>query len=413
MNQINSVPLFQHQQAVINTYLKHRYGSIITVCSPRQCGKSFTIITLLLMECINQKNFKAVVLTPSYQLARKALADIAKLIQDIPNLTTSINKTNFEIKFFNGSSIEYKSVESRDKLRGQTSNILIVDEAAFCDKQTVLECFNYVNTTNGSILLFSTPKFKSDKCLFYTFYNKALQKERNCYCVNFNDYDLSKLLTEERKQLYRESMPKLIYKCEIEGLFIDNESELWNIEPVLFNGAIPDNNMVMGVDWASGTNENGNADYTVLSIFNSSKQMVAMHRFNDKSPTDTITYIVNILKEGAIKKIVVENNSIGKVYLDMLRKEVSKNHIRTQIIEFNTNNSSKREIIEQLQYLVSQSDITLIDDSNLKLEFASFEVQRTPSGLITYSACKGYHDDIVMSIAICLHGFGRGSYNIR
>lgn len=410
MNQINSVPLFQHQQAVINTYLKHRYGSIITICSPRQCGKSFTIITLLLMECINHKNFKAVVLTPSYQLARKQFEDITKLIQDIPNLTTSINKTNFEIKFFNGSVIVYKSVESKDRLRGDTANILIVDEAAFCDKQTVLECYSYVNTTNGSILLFSTPKFKSDNCLFYTFYSKALRGDRNCYYVNFNDYDLSKLLTEERKQLYRESMPKLIYKCEIEGLFIDNESELWNIEPVLFNGAIPDNQMVMGVDWSSGTN----GDYTVLSTFNSNKQMVAMHRFNDKTPIDTITYIVNILKEGAIKKIVVENNSIGKVYLDMLRKEVSKNHLRTQIIEFNTNNTTKRQIIEQLQLEIqNKGGITLLDTPELKLEFASFEVQRTPSGLITYQGAKGYHDDIVMAVSIALYGFSKGGYNIR
>lgn len=409
MNQINAMPLYPHQMAVIDMYKKHQRGSIITICSPRQCGKSFTIITLLLMECINNRNYKAVVLTPSYQLARKQFDDLQKLILPIPNLTVSINRTNFEIKFFNDSTIKFKSVESKDKLRGDTSNVLIVDEAAFCDKQTVLECFNYVNTTNGSILLFSTPKFKSDSCLFYTFYSKALRGDSNCFYINFNDYDLSKLLTEERKQLYRESMPKLIYRCEIEGLFIDNESELWNIEPILFNGAIPDNNMIMGVDWSSGTN----GDYTVLSIFNSSKQMVAMHRFNDKTPLDTISFIMNILKEGAIKKIVVENNSIGKIYLDMLRKEVSRYNLRVQIVEFNTNNTSKRQIIEQLQLEIQNQSITLLDLPELKLDFASFEVQRTNSGLITYQGAKGFTDDIVMSVSIALYGFKQGNYCIR
>ena len=106
------------------------------------------------------------------------------------------------------------------------------------------------------------------------------------------------LLTPEKKEFYKRTLPKNIYLNEIEGQFLSNESELFNLENVLFNGAIPDNNMIMGVDWSSGTNN----DNTAISIFNSSKQMVALHTFNDKDANATIQYIINILKEGSIKK---------------------------------------------------------------------------------------------------------------
>lgn len=408
-NKIVGANLYPHQQALINLYDKHPKGSIICIKSCRQSGKSFTINQLILKECINNKKFRVVVICPSYQLCKQLFGEVESMIVDIPKLTTSINKSNFEITFFNKSTVQWKSIESGNRLRGDHCSLLVIEEAAFCDKATAEECFAYTNVQNSDVLLISTPKFKDENDLFYCYYSKALRGEPNCYHLNFTDYDLSMLLTPEKKEFYKRTLPKNIYLNEIEGQFLSNESELFNLENVLYNGAIPDNQMVMGIDWCSGTNN----DNTAISIFNSFKQMVALHTFNDKDANATIQYIIDILKEGSIKKCIVETNSIGKPMLDFLRKQISSNHIRVQIIEFQTSNSSKREIMEQLILEIQNKTITLLDNFQLKNEFMTLVQKRTPSGLVTYSAIDGYHDDVPMSVCLALYGLKSGSYCIR
>ena len=99
--------------------------------------------------------------------------------------------------------------------------------------------------------------------------------------------------------------------------------------------------------------------------------------------------------------------------LDFLRKQISQNHIRVQIIEFQTSNNSKREIFEQLILEVQNKSITLLDNFQLKNEFMTLVQKRTPSGLVTYSAIDGYHDDVPMSVSLALYGFSKGNYFIK
>ena len=181
MNKVLGGQLFQWQEDFFKLYLSHPQNSIITVKSARQRGKTHTLINLLLYECINKDNFTAIVIVPTYQIARKQYKDIMKMVETIPNLIISANSSYLEIEFYNKSIIRYKSAESRDNLRGDTANLLIFDEAAFIRLDTALECFNFVNTTNGNIVITSTPKFKTDNCLFYKYWSAVDRKEKNCF----------------------------------------------------------------------------------------------------------------------------------------------------------------------------------------------------------------------------------------
>lgn len=410
-NKIVGHTLYTWQGDLIRLYDRVPKGSVIVCKSARQRGKSFALMNLLLKETINKPKFKAVVVVPSYQLARKQYKELIDLIGNIPKLIKSANSSFFDIEFFNGSSIKYKSAESRDNLRGESGvHLLCCDEAAFVDLETFTTCcIPYVSTTRGKILLISTPRFKSDTCLFYRYWSSAKSGKKHCYTFDFCDYDTSCMLSKEQEQLFRETMTTATFKNEILGEFLEQQSDLFNLEPILKNNVLSGEYLVMGVDFSSGVG----GDYTVLSLFNNERQMYKMFRFNDKTPSETIDYIINVLKEYPIKKAVFESNSIGTVYLSELRKKVAKNNIRTQIIEFQTNNTSKRQIVEDLILAVQNQTITILDNFDIKNELLSFEMKQTPSGLITYSGGGNTHDDIVMSICLTLYGFSKGNYYIK
>lgn len=402
--------LFPWQLDFFKLYDSHPKNSIITIKSPRQRAKTHTLTNLVMRQCINNKKYTSIIICPTFQICRKQFKEYDNAFKDVPNLIKSSNSSYFEIELSNGSVIKLKSAESKNNLRGETANLLIFDEAAFIDMNTALECYNYTNTTGGNIILASTPTFEDDTNLFYKYYKAAVDGERGCYMIDFCDYDTSSLMPLSKMELYKKTMPYQVYLNEILGQFLTTKSSLWDFGKVLRNNVLPDNNLIAGIDFATGVNN----DETAVAVINSNKQMTHLYHFNDKDTTETINFISNIIKELGIKKIVLEVNSMGKPMRDLLAKEISKKGIRCQLIDFQTTNKTKRDIIESLQIEIQNQTCTLLDEHQLKIEFAQFEIKTTPSGLITYgNSSDSVHDDIVIATALAHYGMKQGKYVIR
>ena len=370
--------------------------------------------TLVIMEAVNHPDYNIFIILPSYITARKIYKELSRMVTSIPGLVKSSSGQFFDIELCNNSTISLRSIGSGDALRGATANLLVVDEAAFIDLETALETvFPYVNTTGGDIILTSTPKLPDRETnLFAKFYFEGLEGRANCYTINWSEYDTSALMPNDKLELYRSTIPYTIFANEFLGLWLDLKNDLWDLEPIIQTGpALLDNNSVMGVDWATGTKN----DETVFSVFNSQGQMCKLIHFNDKSPTETVSFLLNTL-EGLpqIKRVGIETNSIGKVYLDQLRRGVVQRKIRVQIVPFETTNASKRVLIESLQLEIANQTIGLLNENKLKTQFAGFTMKQTPSGLITYeNETDVIGDDIVMSVAIARHTARKSGYVVR
>lgn len=407
---ITGQTLYAWQTEFFNLYDRHPKNSVITIKSPRQRAKSHTLANLVMRETINHAKYTAIIICPTYQLCRKMYKELADNLNPIPKLVLSANSSYLEIELSNKSQIKLKSAESRNSLRGDTADLLIIDEAAFVSVETALECFNYTNTTSGNIILASTPTFEDENNLFYKYYKAAVDGEPNCYLIDFGQWDTTALMPLERIELYRKTMPFNLFQNEILGEFLTTQSSLWDIGKVLRNNTLDDGDLCCGIDFATGTNN----DETAIAVFNSKHQMVYLWHFNNKDSTETVEFIVNILKSNNIKRACIETNSIGKVYLDLLKKEIQKNRIRCQILEMTTTNKTKRDYIQNLQLEIQNGTCTLLDEFQLKLEFVNFQMKTTPTGLITYSnSSDSVHDDIVIASALGLWSFRMGRLNIR
>lgn len=399
--------LFPWQQDIIKGVFKYPHDIHIAK-SKRQVGKSVTCEVLLLYFSINKMGSTSICISPTLNQSRKIYKEILKGIQNLP-IYQSSNSTILEINFTNGSCIKFKSGEQRDSLRGESVNgILILDEAVFVPDDVIYTTLPFVDVARAPILLTSTPKFRDGT--FYEFYTKGKNLEDGFHSYDINEYDTSILLSKEKLEMYRRSCAPQIFLTEYLGEFCDYSSSVFgNVDKLVGSTISLSKEIVAGIDWGSG---NGGDD-TAITIMNEFKQIIKVFYFNDKDVMQTIDFIVAKLKEYGVKKCVCEVNSIGSTYLNILKRRVSNENIKCQIIEFVTTNDSKREIIENLQVNCLNGSIQLINDKKLLLEMVSYQMEKTASGKITYNGSPGVNDDIVISISLALHALKSGQYRIR
>ena len=399
--------LFPHQKDIISGIIRYP-NDIHVVKSRRQTGKSITIETVLMLFSINKSGSCNIVISPTLGQGRKMFKEIKNALQKLP-LFKSANGTTLEIELTNGSSILFKSAEQSDGLRGNTvTGILCIDECAYIKDEIVYSCLPFVDANKSPVLIVSTPLFKSG--VFYDFYMNGVNGVSGFHGYDICDYDTSALLSPEKLEMYRQSVAPQIFLTEYLGEFCDYSSSVFgNVDKLIGSTISPSKEIVAGIDWGSG---NGGDD-TAITIMNDSKQIIKVFYFNDKDVMQTIDFIVAKLKEYGVKKCVCEVNSIGSTYLNLLKRRVSNENIKCQIIDFLTTNDSKREIIENLQVNCLNGSIQLINDKKLLLEMVSYQMEKTSTGRVTYNGSLGVNDDIVISISLALHALKSGRYNIR
>jgi len=396
--------LYEHQKEVFRTFDKME-GGTLCIKSPRQCGKTILLENLLLRQSINYDNTTSILMEPSWAQSKRVMSQILKACKGIPIIEGS-SYQDMIINFNNGSEIIFLSgSQDVDNIRGNTvskNGVLIFDEAAFIKDDVIFKCLPFCNANNARKLSVSTPLFKQG--YFFECFKNAIENKKNFNLVDFNDYDLTKLLSEEQKLEYKDTMPYLIYLTEIAAEFIDAYSTLFgDINSIIDDSYKGQKTNILGIDWGSGT---GN-DYTALSGYNNLKNMTFFEAFNDISPTEQIDKVIKVIGMLHPESVVVESNSIGEVYYDMLKKGLQNSHIVTSLKKFETTNESKRKIVENFVTLVQQGNTTILDNPILKLHMSAYSIEPTKTGKVTYNGMNNTHDDAVISSAIALYNLNK------
>lgn len=377
-------------------YLKDKNVFIIKASRQKFGKTAFAKAELINFSFGKDKEHKnSAYLAPTLKLARKMYKSIANGSKSI---TREKNGIDLIITFNNGSTIQFFSAEQRDGLRGFTvTGVLVIDEATFIQDDIYYELVSPWTLVAGApTIIMSTPKFR--KGFFYDLYKLGLDEESALYTTL--DWTAKYPVDIKGKLLeIKKTIPKNRFLSEYVGEFIDMEGNVFaNFEDLILYGSIAEyKNLYWGIDFGTGTG----SDWTVLTAYNERGEQVFMFRWNSLSPTkqvDQITKILTTHKEKT-KRIIAEENSIGKVYIDMIRKTIKS------ITYFNTSNDSKREIIEDYQTAIEQKLCRLYNDPSYHNELAMYEPQKTPTGKLTYNAPKGMNDDTVIASALAWRGY--------
>ncbi len=188
-------------------------------------------------------------------------------------------------------------------------------------------------------------------------------------------------------------MPTLIYQQEILAQFISDGDVFTNVQDVCclepMSGPVEGRVYVAGIDFARTT------DYTVVVILDAeSRQQVAMERFTGIPHMEQLDVIERVLTKWNVQSVIAEQNSLGSPMVEFLQLR------NLPVTGFITTNKSKQEIIDSLVLAFASREVSLIDDSQVILEFLSYEMNHTSGGLIKYGGASGVNDDIVMATAL-------------
>lgn len=374
-------------------------GNIFVLKSPRQRGKSVLANALLVSYLLSNK-CTCVVIEPTISQSRRMFKQLYDWLIDSGAITSS-NATLLEMSFASGSEVLFKSAEMRDNLRGFTvtrNGLLVIDEGAFIRDDIYEIVYPIVDACKAPMLVISTPLFRRGE--FYNLYERGLSdKFPNVTTFDWTDgYDMSDMLSPDKLEYYRQTMSRLKFQSEILGQFLDTDSALFGdlasvIGPLSLKPA-----KYCGIDWSTGT---GN-DWLAVVFMDEDKAVTDIIASNEFDATDIIKTIAGeLIRRPTLEKILVEQNSIGSVFMSMLKKATA-NKIKSGALQsFVTTNESKREIIDDLITAVQTGGLRIPNDKELVWELQHYSAERTQTGKLTYNGV-GAHDDYVIATALCL-----------
>lgn len=334
-------------------------------------------------------------------LIGKVYRDIVLALRDSGFIKRkSKSKGGAHIELTNGTIIEFKSARAEDSLRGNNVNFMIVDEAAFINKNTLDgDIMPTMKSAGKKVLICSTPKGKN---WLFEFYMRGLDPEnKDIKSFKFNSYDTIDVMPNKEANLklletFKQNMSPELFSQEFLAEFVDSGSVFRNIDKVcILPAGLKAKVCYMGCD-IGFTN-----DFTVVAIIDEFGNLIYYDRFKGLEKNEVVERIkvnINIYKP---RGIVIEENNQGWPIIRALEQDGISG-----IESFKTTGESKGPLINQLIAAFSGMEIKLINDEELKKELMAFIFDISPSGKIRYKAGFG-HDDIVMAIAFAWYCYSK------
>lgn len=411
---------FSFQKDVINEVRDAKgTGKTVVVKSRRQCGKTTLIANLLLYYAINYAKTKNYCLSPTLKQGKSIYKTVTSAISG-SGIIESKNATDLIITLVNGSTIQFKSGEQRESLRGETcTGILCIDEAAYLNDDIFNIVKPWCDFHKSVMLIVSTPFVKSG--FFWRYYNYGLNKEYDCVSIDWADEkykeDMDFILSPDKIEEYKKTLPKNVYLKDYLGLFLDDDGSVFtDFKKCVRNTEIqPKDKLYIGIDWGAG-NE---GDDTALSVINQDGKQVYLEYFNRLSTTKQVQRIESFLVQhlNQIAVVQTELNSIGTPLTDVLKERPQLATIKNKFVGFNTSNTSKNALVQNLQLAFEQNLVGILDDEKQLNELATYTAEyNLKTRTVSYNAPNGLHDDICIALMLSYdaykNGIAMGNYNI-
>lgn len=373
-------------------------GKVLVIKAKRQVGKNFLGTAVLLNYCSMGKI--NAILEPSLNQCRRVFKQITKALAKSGLLATS-NASTLTIEFKNGAEILFKSAGSGDNLRGDTiTGVLIIDEAAFIEDDIIETILPTIDANNANLMIISTPLFTSG-----FFYEEYISDGLNKLVLDWNQYDTSEFLSATKLEEYRRRLSPNKFKSEYLGQFITENGLLFNNLEACIGDPTSQDRIYIGIDFATGSG----SDYTSISGINQDGEQVFIERIKDVPPTKQVEWLANIINSHNVVKILAEKNSIGAVYIDMLKKK-----IRCPITNWVTTNSSKKDLVTTLQLALENNQIKILDDVKMLDELRKYQAEvNIRTNTVSYNASVGNDDDVIaLMLSYKAYKGTLGNYNI-
>lgn len=373
----------------------HRFK--VLACG-RRFGKTTLCANAIALRALSKPDQVLWIVSPTFPQTMYMWRKIKRIVPK--KYVKEIKEGEKFIELINGSSIWAKSGDNPDGLVGEGLDFCAIDEAARC-KEEVWEVLRpSLSDKNGECWFLSTPKGKN---WFYQLFLKE-KSDSQYKSFHFPSHD-NPILPRSELEAMKAEMPELVYTQEVLARFIDTGGIVFrNLERCLgdtWSQPEPSRTYVIGADLGK------HQDFTVLTVGDTTdNKIVYMERFNQLDWTYQKNKIQDAVRKWNNACIVLDTTGIGDTIYDDLTT------IGISIEPYKFTNTTKNLLISNLMRTMDNGLVSLPRDEELITEFEAFEFEITESGLIRYGAPRGMHDDIVISVALCVWGMNNAVVNV-
>jgi len=363
------------------------------VAAGRRFGK--TLLGSALCIAVAARGGRAWWVAPSYKMAAVGWRGVRQLAAQIP--LTQIHKVKMLVTLPSGGTVQVRSADDPQSLRGEGLDFCVLDECAFMREEAWTEALRpALSDRQGGAMFISTPKGRN---WFWRLYQRG-QDEKEPDWASWqrptveNPYIAASEVADAKHDL-----PERIFEQEYEAQFLEDAGSVFRgvMAAATAQESEPQagRSYVMGVDWGKHN------DFTVISVMDSeSHAMVTLDRFNQIDYAVQRQRLMALAQRYRPDAIIAETNAMGEPIIEQLQRD------GLPVRGFTTTQASKLEMIESLTLAFERGDITILNDPTLVGELQAYEMERLPSGRIRYNAPQGMHDDCVMSLALAWQAIG-------
>ena len=247
-----------------------------------------------------------------------------------------------------------------------------------------------LNVRGKKCLIISTPKGKN---WFFYQYQKGFSKDVNYKSFKFTSED-NPHANKAIIQIAKENLPDVLFRQEYLAEFVDNAAIFENIKEICC--LEPKDKPEVGRTYWMGIDIALKDDYTVITVIDDLDKVVAYYRFNQTTAPELKAKIIEVNGIWSPNTVMIERNNQGLPIID----DLVLTHRMNNIQGFDTTAKSKPRIINNLINAFASRKIKLPKDEEYISELEVFTMTINPTGSIKFAAATGFHDDIVMSLAI-------------
>ena len=374
---------------------KHRFRVLA-------CGRRWGKTRLGSLMCVDTalRGGRAWWVAPSYPVSAVGWRGIKHLATQIPG--ADVKHVDKIITMPGGGSVQVRSADNPDSLRGDGLDFVVMDECAFIKEAAWAEALRpALSDRKGKALFISTPKGRN---WFWRMHQKE-HDEQDPDRVHWKSWQFptsdNPFIEQGEIDQAQRDLPERIFRQEYMAEFIDDAGGVFRgvMEAATAERQtkpLPMHTYIIGVDWGK------HHDFTAIVVLDAGeRQAVLVDRFN------MIDYQIQIGRLRALcemfqpVKVIAERNSMGEPLIEQLRRE------GLPVQPFTTTNASKQAMIDALTLAFERKDLTIVSDPALVSELQAFEATRLPSGMLRYSAPEGMHDDTVIALGLAWSGLAK------
>jgi hypothetical protein len=345
----------------------------------------------------NKKGSIGWVVGPTYDLADRVFLEIRlRALEHLKHRIIAVKESERRILLRNLaggiSEIRGKSADSEVSLLGEGLDWVILDEASRLRPRVWQEHISQrLIDKKGWALLISTPKGKG---YYYDLFRRGQGGDpdwRSWNCPSWGNPLLERDIIERE----RARLPERVFRQEYEAEFIEGSGAVFRYVRDAATGAFAEQQE--GRRYFAGLDLAKIEDYTVLTVIDDKRNLVLADRFQRLDWPIQVQRIKAALERYGNPEVYVDTTGAGEpVYEQLLRADI-------RALAYPFTQKTKAALIDNRAMLFEQKSITIprpevwpegID------ELEAFEFSVTDAGNVRTGAPGGYHDDIVISLAL-------------